>query len=244
MPVSKVSPSGTGDERITTVPVGWCSGSTWCERLLFACHDGDSTPLFGCCVGERLVERPLGPPWVLSGVLPLAVVEVRWLHEDASAVGAGVFAVGSRVVHTHHHRMRDFAPAWWPAIMSHIANDDRSLTKAELRAVVLADPYALDESKCLGQPVDSVSYIRVDENRDNRGGRDRAVWLHALPAYVERSSMQNSAPVTTPFRPSPTALIDGTGAPSRTAPTADNCTTYRYSEDSIGRRLLLLVPNH
>jgi hypothetical protein len=52
------------------------------------------------------------------------------------------------VVDAHHHRVRDLARSRRPAVAANIANNDGTVAKAELRAVVLADPYALDKSKC------------------------------------------------------------------------------------------------
>ena len=60
-----------------------------------------------------------------------------------------------------------------------VADDDRSLADAELRAVALADPDSLDEPERSGQPVDRLAHVRVDEHRDDLTCRNGAVGLHA-----------------------------------------------------------------
>ncbi len=114
---------------------------------------------------------------VFGGVLPLAVLEVPWLREDARAMFAGSLTVGVCIIHTYHHRVCGLRWARWPAIVAHIANDDCSVSKAELRAVVLADPDTLSKPESGSQPVDRLSYIRVDEDGDDRSLGDGAVGL-------------------------------------------------------------------
>jgi hypothetical protein len=54
----------------------------------------------------------------------------------------------------------------------YVANDHRSLAEAELRAVVLADPYALHKPERRAQPVDGLAHVRVDEDRNDGGCGD------------------------------------------------------------------------
>lgn len=81
---------------------------------------------------------------VLGGVLPFAVWKVRGIHDDARAVFLGVLSVGLRVLHPHHVRVGNLPPARRMAIIAYVADDHRSLSEAELSAVVLTDSDALD----------------------------------------------------------------------------------------------------
>ena len=56
-------------------------------------------------------------------------------------------AMGVRVLDAHHHRVRDLARSRGPALVADVTDDDRAVAETELRAVVLADPHALDEAK-------------------------------------------------------------------------------------------------
>ena len=138
---------------------------------------------------------------VLRGVLAFAVLEVGRLHEDAGAVRAGVLAVGVRVVHAHHHRMRRLTRTRRPAIMAHVADDHRSVAERELRAVVLADLHALDEPERRAQPVDRLAHVRVDQDGDDRGGGDGAVRLHASAQVTASDAASSTLRLATTNRP-------------------------------------------
>ena len=73
------------------------------------------------------------------------------------------------------HHVRELLPT------ADIANDHGPLTEAELRAVVLAYPYALGDPECPAQPVDCLTHVRVDEDGDDGGLWDRPVPLHGWP---------------------------------------------------------------
>ena len=64
---------------------------------------------------------------VLGAVLALAVLEVGRLHQDARPVRPRVLAVGVRVVDPHQHRVRHLARPRRPAIVAHVADDDRAV---------------------------------------------------------------------------------------------------------------------
>ena len=84
------------------------------------------------------------------------------------------------VVDTDHHRVRHLARSWRPALVTHVADDDRAaVTDVELRAVVLADPYSFDEPECGAEPGDRLPHVRIDEDWDDDGGRDEAVAFQA-----------------------------------------------------------------
>jgi hypothetical protein len=63
---------------------------------------------------------------VFSGVLSLAVLEVSWLHDYASAMLAGTLAVRVSVAHAHRHRVRDLARPWRAALILSL-HEPRSL---------------------------------------------------------------------------------------------------------------------
>ena len=77
---------------------------------------------------------------VLGRVLPLSVFKVGWFHEDACAMCSCPFAVGARILHPDHHRMRHLVRARWPTVIADIADDERPVAEAELRTVVIPNP--------------------------------------------------------------------------------------------------------
>ena len=83
-------------------------------------------------------------------------------------MGPRALAVGPGVVHTNHHRVGFFAWARWAPVMPHIADDDGPVADAELRAVILADPDALDEAERGLEPFHRFAYVRINEHRDDR----------------------------------------------------------------------------
>jgi len=115
---------------------------------------------------------------VLGGELPFAVLEVGRFQQNPCAVGPGTLAVRTRIVHAHHHRVRDLAGPGRPAIITHVADDHRAVSEPELRAVVLADAHAFDEPERRRQPGDSLADVGVDQNRIDRGGWNGAVGFH------------------------------------------------------------------
>src|SRR6202043_617147 len=101
------------------------------------------------------------------------------LRLDARTVRAGVLAVGARVVHADHHRVRGLTRTRRVAVTADIADDQRTVAEGELGAVVLTDPDPLHKPERGAQPVDRLANVRVDEDGDDGGSRDRAVRLHA-----------------------------------------------------------------
>jgi hypothetical protein len=97
-------------------------------------------------------------------------------------VGAGALAVRAGVVHAHHDGVGLLVRARRATVVAYVAHDQPTVAEAELRAVVLADPDALDEAERRLQPLDGLAHVRVHEHRDHRGRRDRAVALHAVVA--------------------------------------------------------------
>ena len=130
-------------------------------------------------VVEGLGERPPVAGEILGCVLPLAVLEVDRLHHDERAVGACLLAVRGDVVDAHHHRVRHLARAGWLPLAVHVADDHRPVTDLELGAVVLADPDPLDEPERRPEPGDRLPHVRIDEDGNDRGRRDRAIRFHA-----------------------------------------------------------------
>ena len=112
-------------------------------------------------------------------VLPLPVLVLRRLREDARTVRPRALAVGPGVVDTNHDRVAFLALASWAPVMTDIADDDGAVAEAELRAVVLADPDALDEAERGGEPRHRLAHVRIDEDGDDRCRRDRTIALQA-----------------------------------------------------------------
>src|SRR5215472_15693599 len=96
-------------------------------------------------------------------------------------MGPGAFAVSVCVIDAHHHVVRELAGSWRPALSTHVGNDHGPVADTQLRAVVLADPNALDKPERPAQPVDCLAYIRIDEDGNDGGLRNCAVVLHAWP---------------------------------------------------------------
>jgi hypothetical protein len=120
-------------------------------------RDERPAPLRGIDVGERLRERPSVAGAVLGAVVPLAVLEVGRLHEDARAVCTGARAVGARVLDAYRHRVGDLTRPRRPAVVARLGDDDRPLADAELRAVVLADAQAPQEAEARAEPLDRLA---------------------------------------------------------------------------------------
>ena len=64
------------------------------------------------------------------------------------------------------------------AITSYIAEDHGPVAEPELSAMVLADSHPLDEPEGGGEPGDRLTHVGVDQDRDDRCSRDRAVGPH------------------------------------------------------------------
>jgi hypothetical protein len=136
-------------------------------RRVALAYNECAAPGLGSDVGDRLGERPVVAGRVLCRVLPLAVFEVRRLHEDPRAIRPGAFAVSAHVVHAHHHRVRDLTGPRGPALIADVADDHRASAKAELRAVVFADTYPLDKAERIAEPRDCLSHVWIDEDGDD-----------------------------------------------------------------------------
>lgn len=83
-------------------------------------------------------------------------------------MGPGALAVGPGVVHTNHHRVGFFALAQGTPVMTSIADDDGPVAEAELGAVVLADPDALNKTERGFEPLHRFAHVRRYEHRDDR----------------------------------------------------------------------------
>src|SRR6478609_8241472 len=121
----------------------------------------DAAPLLGGDVAQRLGERPAVAGRVLRGVLALAVLEVRGLHQDARAGGARAAAVGMRVVDADHHGMAGAVGQRRPALAADVADDQVAAAEVQLRAVVVADLHALDGAERVLQPSDGLAHVGV-----------------------------------------------------------------------------------
>jgi len=115
---------------------------------------------------------------VLGEVLALAVLEVGRLHHDARAVRPRTFAVRLGIVDPHQHRVRHLASPWRGPVVPHVSGDHGAVACLELRAVVLADAQALDESECSPEPCDRLANVRIDQDGNDGRRRDRSVLLH------------------------------------------------------------------
>src|SRR5215207_11539210 len=144
---------------------------------------GSAAPLLGSDVPQRLGERPAVPREVLCLVLPLPVLEIHRLHEDSRTVRPGALAVGPGVAHTNHHGVGFLALARWAPVMTYIADDDGPIAEAELGAMALADPDALDKTERGFEPLHRFAHVRIHEHRDDRRRRDRTIALQGCGAY-------------------------------------------------------------
>jgi hypothetical protein len=120
---------------------------------------------------------------ILSCVLPLAVLEVRGLHQDPRAVALCALAVRMCVLHAHEYRVRRFALAGRTAVAADVGHDHGAVAERELRPVVLADPDALDEAERLREPRDRLPHVGVDQGRGRpwRTGSSGSSSCHFLP---------------------------------------------------------------
>lgn len=102
--------------------------------------DGDSAPVLWSDIGKSLREGPMMAGEILGRILPLAVLELGRLHQDAGAVATGPLAVREHVVDPHHHCVGDLPGSRWTTIVSYVADDHGPLAPdAHLGAMRLAD---------------------------------------------------------------------------------------------------------
>jgi hypothetical protein len=113
-------------------------------------------------------------------VLPLSVLEIGRLHEDARSVLSSALAVGARVFDADHHRVRDLALSRRPAIVTDVADDHGAVADPQLGSMALPDLHSLREPERAAKPIDRLPNVRVNEDRDDRGLRDRAVGFQAI----------------------------------------------------------------
>ena len=77
----------------------------------------------------------------------------------------GALAVRVRVLHAHHHGVRDLARSRRSAVVAHVADDHGAVAEPELGAVILPDLHPLGEPERLAQPGDRLPHVRVDRAR-------------------------------------------------------------------------------
>jgi hypothetical protein len=116
---------------------------------------------------------------VFGTVLPFAVLKVSRFHDNPYAVRASPCAVGAHVLHPYHRRMRNLARSRRTPITPNIADDHSPIPKLELSAVILTDPNLLDEAESRSEPRYGLAHIGIDQNRDDRCRRDRAIEPHS-----------------------------------------------------------------
>src|SRR5262249_47721302 len=93
-------------------------------------------------------------------------------------VGPGVLAVSACVLDTHGNRVRDFARARRAPIATHIRDDQGTVAKPWLRAMVLPDSDALGEPQYLSEPDYCLPHITVDQYGNDSRLRHRPVPFH------------------------------------------------------------------
>jgi low temperature requirement protein LtrA len=161
----------------------WSGVWNWAgHRRALVLPPQDPTPGGWVNVVKRLGERPLVPGGIRGRVLSLAELEVGGLHQDPGAVLLRPSEVRVHVVHPHRDRMRYLSGSGWPAVMADVTDDHGAVAHVELRAVALSDLESFDEPERRGQPSHGFADVRVDQDRDHRGRRDRSVRLHVAPA--------------------------------------------------------------
>ena len=112
---------------------------------------------------------------VLGAVLPFPVFKILRLHENSCTLPPSVFAVSACVLHPDHHGVGDFPRSRRPAIVANVADDYGSVANSQLGAVVLSNLHSLRKPERAAQPIDRLADVRVDEDGDDGGLRDRAV---------------------------------------------------------------------
>jgi hypothetical protein len=117
---------------------------------------------------------------VLGVVLPFSVLEILRLHEDSCTLLPSALAVSACVLHPDHHGVGDLARSRRLAIVANVADDHGSVANAQLGAVVVSNLRALRKAERAAQPIDRLADVRVDEDGDDGGLRDRAVRFNVL----------------------------------------------------------------
>jgi hypothetical protein len=86
------------------------------------------------------------------------------------------------VLDANHDRVCHLPFARRSLVAAYVGDDDRAVADTQLRAVVLTDPQPLLEAERLGQPVDSLPHIGIDEHRNDDRRRYRPVVPHSSSA--------------------------------------------------------------
>lgn len=102
---------------------------------------------------------------IFGAVLPFPEGHICRFHEDLSALGPRPFAVLSRVLYPHRHRVSHLAWTRRPTVTTNVADDYRAVAEPELRPMVLADPDTLNETEGGRQPGNSVTDVGINQDR-------------------------------------------------------------------------------
>ena len=109
----------------------------------------------------------------------LAVLPGRRLFQDAGACRPGLRECGVDVLYTQLHEVRDDAALWSSLVTADVRDDNCAVCScAQLRAMVVADPYPLPEAERRFQPLDRSSNVGIEQDRSHSRRRRRAVRLH------------------------------------------------------------------
>ena len=97
--------------------------------------------------------------------IPSATVIPVLIYPDVrAAVGwlAAAFGTVERILDADHHGRRDLARPRRALVVADVAEDHGAVAEAQLGAVVLADPDALDRPERRGEPVDGGAHVGID----------------------------------------------------------------------------------
>ena len=101
----------------------------------------------------------------------------------------GALAVGARVVHAHHDRVRDLAGPRRAAIAADVADDHGAVAEAELARWFSPIRSRSWNPKAALEPGDSLAHIGIDQDRDDgRRGMERFGFIAFQPDTTGQSS--------------------------------------------------------
>ncbi len=116
---------------------------------------------------------------ILERALAFAVLAVGGRLDHRGPRCARTLELVFHIVDAHLDLVRDDVGMRLLSLACHVGHDHRPVrADTHLRAVAFANPGSFHEAESDGEPVHCRAHVRVDEYRDNRDRRNRAIMFH------------------------------------------------------------------
>ena len=137
-------------------------------------------PLGGADVAGVAREEPVVAGEILGGVLEFAVFGLVEVFDDFCVGGSGAFEVGSESFDENGEALGVGAQlGGGAAAVSDLRDHDSGVAQVELGAVGgVAVAVMLGKTEYFGEPGDGLGDVRIDDVRENRVGRNGAIFDH------------------------------------------------------------------